>query len=158
MMILSENARQELREFRRTQESLVEDYLSNEQFEMSYVAQWSILEHGVKNIAVEYRKAHLLESLKSWMAYIENGGPKPKAAPKTVIEKISLPQKVEFLAALKHFGIDANVVWSAMDSRGRHRRHRNEIAHTGKRFINHLLYRQLMDDLGNAARALYEDI
>jgi hypothetical protein len=158
MIELPVEVRSRLVGFRDTQQKLLSHYESAKQYEMCYVVQWSILEHAVKEIAIEYRKVNAIENLTAWVEHFTAGAIRPKSVPNTTIEKFGLPQKNEFIAALEQFGLDADTVWIVMDSRGKHRRHRNEIAHTGKRFVNHLLYLSLIEDLVKAERAIYENV
>ena len=89
----------------------------------------------------------LLISLREWITHIRRGEPKPSKNPNTAIELKVLPQKKEFIACLNYYGLNGEDVWAVMDSSGKHRRHRNELAHTGKKFVNYALYLMLLSDM-----------
>lgn len=150
--------KKELLEFRATQENLILHYKSVGNKEMSYLVCWSILEKSVKTIAAEYRCCLLKKSLREWLAYLENSTKQPSKKPNIVIDPISLPQKDEFISALNYFGFNGDNTWLVMDSGGKHRRHRNELAHTGKRFVNLSLYNLLFADIRNTVQQIFSHI
>ena len=130
---LSVKIRKELRVFHDTQEKLISHYNSEQNYEMAYLVRWSILEKLVKTIAAEYRRDILVKSLQDWLTHLKKDTPKPSKKPNTAIDLITLPHKSEFIASLNYFGLNGDSLWSVMDSNGKHRRHRNELAHTGKK-------------------------
>lgn len=155
---LSVKVRKELRAFHDTQEKLISHYNSEQNYEMAYLVRWSILEKLVKTIAAEYRRDILVKSLQDWLTHLKKDTPKPSKKPNTAIDLITLPHKSEFIASLNYFGLNGDSLWSVMDSNGRHRRHRNELAHTGKKFINYLLYHSLIADLEQATIKVFSEI
>lgn len=150
--------RNELEEFRASQEKQLLRYQAEKNNEMAYLVRWSILEKLVKTLATEYRRRILIVSLREWLNHIENGGPKPAKNPNTSVESKVLPKKEEFIACLNYFGLNGQDVWTIMDSKGRHRRHRNELAHTGKKFVNYLLYITLLSDLEKITEKIFEEL
>ena len=133
------NIAQELIKFYSNQEKLIIQYSSENNREMCYLVQWSVLEKFIKTIASEYRRSLLRESLNAWLSYLESSDNRPSKNPQTAIEINTLPNKSEFIASLKHYGFNGDEIWALMDSKGKFRRYRNELAHTGKRF-NSLVY------------------
>jgi len=150
--------REELREFSVSQEKLIQRYQSEQNHEMTYLVRWSILEKVVKTIATEYRRSLLVESLQEWLAHVKKNEPKPTKKPNTAIELKVLPQKNEFIESLNYYGLIGNDMWSVMDSTGKHRQHRNKLAHTGKKFINYLLYTKLLTDMEKLTNKVYAKI
>ena len=148
----------ELETFRATQEKQIAHYQSEKNNEMAYLVRWSILEKVVKTVTSEYRRTNLIKSLEGWLSHIKSGTKKPSKNPSTVIELKVLPQKNEFLSALNYYGLIGNDMWTVMDSEGKHRRHRNELAHTGKKFMNFLLYQDLMSDMEKLTNKLFKII
>lgn len=149
-----------LREYRTEQIKVVNDHLSHNSNEMAYLARWSILEHMAKEVASEYRRHKLRISLTEWLNYLNDDGSRPRAAPKTEVELRSIPQKNELLAALEYFGISGDAVWSVMDtdSKGPHRRWRNELANTGKKFSNYLGFLKLFQELEDAIDSAFDQV
>ena len=96
--------------------------------------------------------------MNEWLAHVENGKPRPSNKPDFSIEVNTLPKKQKFIKALQYYGFNGNAVWAVMDSKGKHRRHRNELAHTGKKFINMLLYEKLYDDLIKTSEMIFSSI
>ena len=86
------------------------------------------------------------------------GENRPVKAPKTDLEPRSLPQKPEFIAALNQYGLMGDKVWKVMDSKGKFRRHRNEIAHVGKRFVNEVMFHDLCFCLETLIADVYDGI
>ncbi|MGV7235167.1 MAG: hypothetical protein ACQ9ET_02815 [Nitrosomonadaceae bacterium] len=138
MYKLPHNVIADLIEFRTAQNELLADYESEKNNEMAFLVRWSILEYFVKAIAAERRRIQLRNSLLAWLSYVDGDAEKPSKNPQTSIEARTLPNKSEFIVSLNDFGFKGNEVWELMDSRGKYRRHRNELAHTGKKFINAL--------------------
>lgn len=136
-------------DFKKKQEILLLDYKKNGSLEMMYLVQWSILEKLVKVVTSQYRREILKNSLCEWLEYIENNGSRPLKQPNTVLNLKGLPNKDEFKAALYFYDLNADDIWSVMDSEGRHREYRNELAHTGKRFSNNQAFNSLLADLEN---------
>ena len=155
---LSVKLQKELLEFREAQEKLILYYKSDENREMAYLVCWSILERFVKAVATEYRRTLLQKSLEEWTAYIMEGGRKPSTTPRTSIESITLPKKSEFIESLNNYGFSGKKIWLVMDSGGKHRRHRNELAHTGKKFVNMILYHSLYSDLEKMVNYIFAKI
>ena len=149
---------QELLEFRESQELLVQHYQNKENLEMAYLTRWSILEKLVKTVASEFRRQSLISSLHAWLAYATKGKQQPSKNPNTAIELKVLPKKGEFIASLNQYGLLGQDVWLVVDSNGRHRRNRNEIAHTGKKFINYLAYMKLMTEMSEIINRVYSKI
>ena len=139
--------RVELKAFRVTQENLIRHYQSDDNHEMAYLVRWSILEKVVKTIATEYRRNILIKSLQEWLAHVKKNEPKPSKNPNTSVELKMLPQKNEFISSLNYYGLNGQDMWLVMDSTGKHRQHRNKLAHTGKKFINYILYTKLLSDM-----------
>lgn len=152
---LTNKVKEDLLEFRRAQDALASHYEKTENREMAYLVRWSILEKFVKVVATEYRLDLLRNSLNEWLAHVENGNPKPSNKPKFSIEVNTLPKKQEFIKALQYYGFNGTDIWAVMDSSGKHRRHRNELAHTGKKFINMLLYNTLYSDLIKTSEMIF---
>jgi hypothetical protein len=152
---LTNKVKEDLLKFRRAQDALASHYEKTENREMAYLVRWSILERFVKVVATEYRLDLLRNSLNEWLAHIENGKPRPSKNPKFSIEVNTLPEKQEFIKALQYYGFNGTDVWAVMDSRGKHRRHRNELAHTGKKFINMALYYLLYGDLIETSEMIF---
>lgn len=150
--------RNELREFRSVQEKLIQHYQSENNNEMTYLVRWSILEKLVKTVATEYRRNLLLKSLQDWLAHVKKGDPKPSEIPNTVIELKTLPKRNDFITYLDYYGLNGQGIWKVMDSSGKHRRHRNELAHTGKKFINYFLYRLLSADMEKLTEKVFTKI
>lgn len=148
----------ELLEFRESQEKLVQLYQSRENLEMAYLTRWSILEKLVKTVASDFRRKNLIDSLQAWLVYARKGEQRPSKNPNTAIELKTLPQKKEFIDSLNQYGLLGEDVWQIMDSSGRHRRNRNEIAHTGKKFINYLAYMKLMTDMSKIINRVFNKI
>ena len=113
---LPEDIVDKLRNFARSQMELVSDYEEKDQLETAYLARWAVLEKIVKTVAKEWDN--------SW-------------------EANSLPRKKDFIAALDHFGLDGAGVWGVMDSQGKARGFRNQIAHTGRKFTRRVQYIKL---------------
>lgn len=150
--------RVELKAFRLAQENLIKRYHSDENYEMVYLVRWSILEKVVKTVAAEYRRILLIESLQEWLAHVKKNEPKPTKKPNTSIELKTLPQQKEFIACLNYYGLIGKSVWLVMDSNGKHRLHRNKLAHTGKKFINYLLYTKLVTDMEKLTHKVFKKI
>lgn len=158
MEILPVKIRNELRDFRVSQEKLFLHYQSEQNHEMAYLVRWSILEKIVKTVATEYRRSLLIESLQEWLAHVKKNEPKPKKNPNTAVEFKTLPQKNEFIASLNYYGLNGQDMWLVMDSTGKHRQHRNKLAHTGKKFINYLLYTKLLTDMEKLTNKVFAKI
>lgn len=123
---------------------LVVEYESAGNLEMAYLARWAIIEKLVKVVTSEYRKDSLRKAVAEWMNFLGGeGGKRPSLKLNTTLDLKVLPEKNEFNKALSYFGLDATLIWSVMDSEGKPRRRRNEIAHTGKRFGRDSSYRDL---------------
>jgi len=152
---LTNKVKKDLIEFRRTQDALVRHYEKAENREMAYLVSWSILERFVKAVAYEYRRELLRKSLNEWLEHVQKGKPQPSKKPNFLVETNTIPIKKEFIKALQHYGFDGIEIWAIMDSKGKHRRHRNELAHTGKKFINMALYYMLYDDLVKTAEKIF---
>ncbi len=147
MIILSDENVKKLVEYRNTQEVLWTKYKERNNLEMMYLVQWSILEKLVKVITIEYRRDILTKSMKSWLAHLDNGQEKPDRTPNFTVDVKVLPNKNELKAALDYYGLNSEIVWSVMDSEGKHRKRRNELAHSGKNFSNTESFQSLHSDL-----------
>ena len=152
---LTNKVKEDLLEFRRAQDALASHYEKTGNREMAYLVRWSILEKFVKVLATEYRLDLLRNSLNEWLAHVANGKPRPSKKTDFSIEVNTLPKKQEFIRALQYYGFNGTDVWAVMDSSGKHRRHRNELAHTGKKFINYLLYMMLYGDLIKTSKMIF---
>jgi len=134
----------------------VEVYENNKQYETAYLALWSILEKFVKTVAYEYRREMLRSSLAEWTDYLDGKQEKrPESAPKCILDAITLPKKNEFFACLNYFGFIAEKVWAVMDSQGRFRLRRNDIAHNAKRFGNKANYQEMEKIMSGLIASIY---
>lgn len=158
MKKIPSNTSKELTEFRDKQNSVLREYINEKNYEMSFLVRWAILEKVVKTIARENRRITLVESLNNWLSYIEKGTEKPNKAPQTSIDPKTLPNRQEFHDCLNAFGFNGKEIWNIMDSNGRYRRHRNELAHTGKKFGNHLQYTVMCSNMDKLINKIYKDI
>lgn len=141
--------------FRANQEKLILHYKSLENREMAFLACWAISENFIKVVATEYRRCLLEQSLREWLAYVESGIKKPTNKPETVLDSINLPKKSDFISSLNYYGFDGEAVWVIMDSKGKHRRWRNELAHTGKKFTDISSYNLLYSDIEKTVQHIF---
>ncbi|NOT64520.1 MAG: hypothetical protein HOP06_00470 [Methylotenera sp.] len=148
----------ELLAFRAIQEKVILHYKSEENREMAFLACWAILEKFIKVIATEYRRCLLEKSLRDWLAYIDSGINKPTKKPETVLDNVNLPKKSEFISSLNNYGFDGEGVWIIMDSEGKHRRRRNELAHTGRKFTDISTYNLLYADVEKMVHQIFSQV
>lgn len=131
-------------DFRAVQELLAEVYENNKQHETAYLARWAILEKFVKTIAYEYRREMLRKSLAEWTDYLDGKWDKrPDTTPKCALDAVTLPREKEFFSCLSYFGFNAKEIWALMDSKGRFRIRRNDIAHKAIRFGSKKKYEEM---------------
>lgn len=144
-------------DFRALQELHAEVYENNKQHETAYLARWSILEKFVKTIAYEYRREMLRKSLTEWTDYL-NGKLKQKPRrPNCILAPNNLPEEKEFRACLTRFGFDADAVWGLMDSNGRFRKRRNDIAHKAVRFGIKTKYEEMKPHMVDLITSIYKE-
>jgi hypothetical protein len=140
------------------QELHAEVYENNKQYETAYLARWSILEKFVKTVATEYRRDFLRKSLAGWTDYLDGRLKQKPRKPNTILESNSLPQEKEFRVCLNYFGFDAGVVWNLMDSNGRFRKRRNDIAHKATRFGIKTKYAEMKPHMVDLITSIYRDL
>lgn len=137
---------EEIQEFSHSRLALVHIYEDKQQHETAYLARWAILEKFVKTVVTEYRRELLKHSLIDWLGYV-NGqiSKKPSKQPQTRLLVTNLPEKRELINALNFYGYDGAAIWRVMDSEGKPRGFRNQIAHTGRQFTSERQYRKLSE-------------
>lgn len=141
---LSKKTVTELQHFAKSQMNLVRFYETKGQFETAYLARWAILEKFVRAVDTEYRRVQLRHALAEWFDYLDGKRqrrPTSKLDPN--VEAAHLPGRRDFVAALNFFKFDGARLWRVMDSKGKPRGFRNQIAHTGRRFTKERQYRKL---------------
>lgn len=113
--------------------ALSEHYEKSSSYEMSYVALWTILEHIMKPIASIGMRKKLETSLHEWIGHIEN--PIPGIQPKDIknfkIEYTSI--SIPSVSLIEEAIGDVPKLKLLMDSNGKYRRKRNNIAHRAEK-------------------------
>jgi len=142
-------------DFRALQELHAEVYENNKQYETAYLARWSILEKFVKTVAHEYRREMLRKSLAEWTDYLDGKLKQKPRKPNCILAPNNLPEEKEFRACLTYFGFDADAVWELMDSNGRFRKRRNDIAHKAVRFGIKTKYEEMNIAMSNLIVSIY---
>ncbi len=128
------------------QKTLLQSYKEKNNFEMIYLVQWTIVEKIIKEIASQYRRVKLKESLENWISYLDNNHKKPSEIKRFSIDSLHLPHEKEFKEALSYYSLDATRIWEIMGSKGIHRRYRNKLAHDAEA-ISELRFNQLLPEL-----------
>lgn len=143
-----------------SQTSLSNEFESNQQREMAFLAAWAALESTVKTVCSEYRRSKLLLIMDDWKAYLAD---LQNIKRPTIPEKSSfslelnfLPEKREFIGALEYFGLPSDTIWALMDSEGKYRERRNKIAHSAAPFSKESTYREYLDETRKVIASLRE--
>ncbi|MGW7676370.1 hypothetical protein [Shewanella sp. S23-S33] len=124
--------------------SLAEYYENKGSYEMSYVALWTILEHIMKPIASIGVKKKLESELLEWVNHVQNPTPgkQPKEIKnfKTEYTETSIPP----MTLIKEAIGELPKLKLLMDSQGKYRRKRNEIAHRAEKLseTSYVVYKE----------------
>lgn len=155
MKRLPQDLRKELKVFAVSQMALVREYEQKRQFETAYLARWAIAERFVKVVTTEYRRERLRRVLGEWLDYLDRKEDRqPQDKPVTALETRNLPKESEFKQSLSHFGYECEEIWSVMESKGKAREFRNQIAHTGRKFTRQSQYEKLSAQVESIAKIL----
>ena len=149
---------EELLEGREKQLLLVDEYENRKQFETAYLALWAILEKFTKTVAREYRREMLRKSLVKWNDYLDGRLEQKPHKPNFTLDSHTLPKEGEFHKCLESFGFDSECVWNVMDSQGRFRKRRNEIAHTASRFGSEKKYAEMRQEILNLISTIFKQV
>ena len=134
--------------FKDKQDELAAYHEKNESWEMAYLAEWSILEHGIKQIVSFERKRQLLKKLIHWKVYLEGTSDKKpkKGIQGCTFECQSIPKIGEINGILGN----QPSIEKVLKSGGKYRDKRNRIAHRAEIFGRKSTYLNYKETLKEA--------
>ena len=141
-----------INEFKDTQENLVVRYEEKKCWEIAYLAKWSILEYGVKQVVGFEKKRQLLEKLIEWKNYIEGeSGVRPKKGIQgCTFECQSIPE----MNRIRNILGNLPKMQEVLDPKGKYRNKRNNIAHRAEMFGRESTYLDYKNALEKAISEL----
>lgn len=128
-------------------------YEENGSFEMAFISLWSILEQIMKPIASVSTKRKLEDSLQEWTAYVQNPSSekKPKEIKNFQLEYVST--SIPMISQIEYATGNVPKLKELMDSNGKYRRKRNDIAHRAEKVSD-----KVYPDYKDAALAALDEL
>ena len=122
-------------ELRKEQEELASDYEEKSSYEMAYLSRWYVLEKILKLLDAERRKKQLYREICEWKEYLENScsnQPKPITNYLFNLKEAKTIPDVEKIK--DYLDCELRIIKEIMNTQGRWRRRRNDIAHRAVSF------------------------
>ena len=138
---------------RAEQVAIAANYEENHSYEMAYIALWSILETGLKDITPHAKKIMLLEKIIEWKDYLEGDGRKPKAITRYQF-KCTRSDKIPPISLVEKLLGDSPTIKEILNTESKSgstkwRDKRNKIAHNTEDFHHFDTYQEYKNKLLN---------
>lgn len=138
-------------------EQQAQDYEKLEYWEMAYISYWSILETGLKLFATTSLRKQLHDKIKNWNDYLTGvNNIKPNKITNFSVQYAShnIPKIKDIEIVLGTLPNVARII----DSSGKWRKKRNDIAHNANRFKDKILFLEYKQDIIGAIEELNKNI
>ena len=118
-------------ELRRKQEALASDYEEKASYEMAYLSRWNVLEEILKIMDTECRKKQLYQQVCEWKKYLENQTAKKpgKITSFDLTKQDNTPDIGKIRNMEEHLDCELRIIKEIMNSKGKWRQKRNNLAH-----------------------------
>ncbi len=145
------------------QSDIAEKYEEKQSYEMAYIALWSILETGLKDITPHAKKIVLLKKVNEWKKYLDGNGEKPKKEITSYQFKCTRSDKIPPISLIEELLGDCPTIKEILNSESKFgstkwREKRNKIAHNAEGFQRLETYQEyknkLLEGMNEFARAL----